>query len=455
MRRSWSQTNGYRDVLGIGLPLVVSMGSSTVMHFTDRVFLSNYSLDAIAAAMPAGISSFLFLCFFLGMAGYVNVFIAQYTGAVQPRQVAASLWQGIYFSFFASLILASLYFLAEPIFAASGHPPEVSRLEVIYFQILTLGSGFSVLGVALSCFFSGRGRTRPVMVVNLLGAGLNIPLDYALINGVWFFPEWGIAGAGLATVISWAVLAGLFALLIFRRENRLKFGLWQERAFNPELFGRLLRFGLPGGLQFFLDILSFSMFVFLVGRLGKVDLAATNIVFTINHLAFLPMVGFSIGLSTLVGQAMGRSLPIQAQEATKSCLHIAFAYMLLVALLFVLAPEMLLTLFRPRNLNPAQFAPIMASGVVLLRFVALYSLFDAFGLIYVGALKGAGDVYFLMWAIGITSLLLMVLPVYLGILYFGFGLYLSFACVTVYVAVLGFLLWGRYRRGKWRSMRVI
>jgi len=455
MLRRWSQTNGYRDVLNIGLPLVVSMGSSTVMHFTDRVFLSNYSLDAIAAAMPAGIASFLFLCFFLGMAGYVNVFIAQYTGAIQPRQAAASLWQGIYFSLLASLILAGLYFLAEPIFAASGHPPEVRRLEVTYFQILTLGSGFSVLGVALSCFFSGRGRTQPVMVVNLLGAGLNIPLDYALINGVWFFPEWGIAGAGLATVISWAVVAGLFVWLIFTPENRQKFGLWQERAFNPKLFGRLVRFGLPGGLQFFLDVLSFSLFIFIVGRLGKADLAATNIVFTINHLAFLPMVGFSLGLSTLVGQAMGRGQPAQAQEAAKSCLHVALVYMFMIALLFVLAPEILLALFRPRNLTPAQFAPIVASGVALLRFVALYSLFDALGLVYTGALKGAGDVYFVMWAIGVTSLLLMVLPVYFGILYLGFGLYLSFACVTLYVAVFGLVAWGRYHRGKWQTMRVI
>ena len=451
----WSQPNGYREVLRIGLPLVVSMGSATVMHFTDRVFLSNYSLDAIAAAMPAGIASFLFMSFFLGVTGYVNVFVAQYTGAAQPRQVGASLWQGIYFALLAGLFLAGLYFLAQPIFAISGHPAEVRRLEIIYFQILTLGAGFSVLGLALSCFFSGRGRTKPVMIVNILGAALNIPLDYALINGAWFFPQWGIAGAGLATVASWALVAGLFAVLIFRPATIRRFDLWASRGFDPKLFGRLWRYGLPGGVQFFLDILAFSFFIFIVGRLGKVDLAATNIVFTINHLAFLPMVGFSVAVSTMVGQAIGRQQPAMATVATTNTLHITFSYMCLVGLIFVLAPEWLLSLFKPRGFSAGQYAPIVAAGVILLRFVALYSLFDSLAIIYIGALKGAGDVYFIMWAIGTTSLLVMVLPVYIGVAHFAFGLKASFFFVTLYVALLGLLCWRRYQQGKWQKMRVI
>ena len=95
MIKRWGGTGGYREVLAVGLPLVVSMGSSTVMLFTDRMFLANYSVDAIAAALPAGIASFLFVCFFMGVGGYVNVFVAQYTGARRGDRVGASLWQGV------------------------------------------------------------------------------------------------------------------------------------------------------------------------------------------------------------------------------------------------------------------------------------------------------------------------------------------------------------------------
>jgi MATE family multidrug resistance protein len=92
----------------------------------------------------------------------------------------------------AAVILVGLSFAAHPIFQLGGHPPEVQKLERIYFRVLCLGGGFNVLGTCLAGFFTGRGQTRPVMLINIIGMAFNIPLDCALINGVWFFPEMGI-----------------------------------------------------------------------------------------------------------------------------------------------------------------------------------------------------------------------------------------------------------------------
>ncbi|MBW2619121.1 MAG: MATE family efflux transporter [Deltaproteobacteria bacterium] len=453
--RRWGQTNGYRDVLIIGLPLVVSMLSTTVMHFTDRVFLSNYSLDSIAAAMPAGIASFLFLSFFMGVASYLNAFVAQYTGSGAHHRVGASIWQGLYFSFGASVILASLYFVAGPLFDLGGHAPEVRQLEVAYFQILTLGSGLAVIGTSLSCFYSGRGLTKPLMVVHIIGAAINIPLDYALINGLWIFPELGIVGAGIATVTAFGVIALLFAFLVFTRKNNRKFSTWRNRTLDKALFGRLMKYGLPGGVHFFIDIFAFTFFVFMIGRLGKFELAASNIVFSINHLAFMPMFGLSIALGTLVGQAIGRGHPEDAVEATRSTIHITLFYMCLVALLFVLAPEWLLDFFRSRKTAAGDFAPIMGTGVILLRFVAVYTLVDGLAIIYSGAIKGAGDTRFVMWSMGACALVVMVLPVFIGIEYLGFGLYGAWVCITIYITIYALVMWLRFRQGKWKKMQVI
>jgi len=451
----WGQVNGYRDVLAIGLPLVASLGSNTVMQFTDRVFLGNYSLEAIAAALPAGIASFLFVSFFMGTASYVNVFIAQYTGSRAPDRVGASLWQGLYFSFLASLLLAGLYFLAGPLFGLSGHPDEIQRLEAIYFRILILGGGLPVIGSSLACFFSGRGLTRPVMVVNMIAAGVNIPLDYALINGFWIFPELGIAGAALATVVSAALAAALFIVLIFTPANNRRFAVWRGRAFDRELFGRLMKYGLPGGIQFFIDILAITFFIFMVGRLGKAQLAASNIAFSINNLAFLPMIGLHIAIGTMVGQAIGRGRPEEAVEATTSTLHIALSYMGLVALAFILVPEWLLDLFRSRDFSPAEFGPILEAGVVLLRFIAVYTLFDALGIVYSGAIKGAGDTRFVMWSLGLTALLILVLPTYISMEFLDAGLYAAWTFITLYISSLSLVLWLRYRQGKWKGMSVL
>ena len=107
------------------------------------------------------------------------------------------------------------------------------------------------------------------MLINMGGTLFNIPLDYAMINGAWGFPELGIMGAGLATVAAWGFIAISFSILIFTKKNNNKYQVWSNRRFNPELFMRLMKFGIPGGAQFFMEILVFTFFILMVGRLGK------------------------------------------------------------------------------------------------------------------------------------------------------------------------------------------
>ena len=266
MIERWSKQNGYRDVLAISLPLVASMGSITLMQFTDRIFLANYSVDAISEALPAGIASFTCIAFFMGVANYTNAFVAQYIGAHAYNRVGASLWQGIYFSLGSSCLLASLYFISGTLFELIGHSPHIQALEVTYFNILTLGAGLVVLGSALASFYTGRGLTWTVMVVHMAGAAVNIPLDYCLINGIGPFPELGIAGAAIATVTASAAIVAILGILIFRPANRRRFGIWDGKAFDGELFGRLMHYGLPSGIQFFLEIFGFTFFIQILGR---------------------------------------------------------------------------------------------------------------------------------------------------------------------------------------------
>ena len=455
MLKRWSKPNGYRQVLAISLPLVASMGSITLMQFTDRVFLANYSVDSIAAAMPAGIASFTFIAFFMGVASYTNAFVAQYTGAQAYERVGAALWQGIWFSIFSSCFLASFYFISEPLFTVIGHSPHIRALEVSYFNILTLGAGLVVTSSAMACFYTGRGLTWTVMLVHMTGALVNIPLDYCLINGIGPFPEMGIEGAAIATVTASASIVLILILLIFSRKNRRDFGTWANRKFDRELFGRLMRYGLPSGIQFFLEIFGFTFFIQMLGRLGDLELAVSNIVLSIQALSFLPMVGFHIGTVTLVGQAMGRGRPEEGAYATISAFHITLLYMMIVAALFIFLPEPLLNLFKSDRYSVAQFAEILGMGAILMRFVVLFCFFDALNLVFSGALKGAGDTRFIMWTIGALSFGIMIIPVYLATEVLGAGVYTAWVLATVYVGALGTAFMLRYRNGRWKEMRII
>jgi len=455
MIKRWKNPNGYKDVLAISLPLVASMGSITLMQFTDRVFLGKYSVEAISASLPAGIISFTAISFFMGVANYTNAFVSQYTGAGAKRRVGASLWQGIYFSLISAVILALLYFLSDPIFDFIGHPVQVRELEKVYFEILILGSGLMILGPTLSTFYTGRGKTWTTMLVHMTGAAVNIPLDYCLINGIGPFPEMGIVGAGIATVTAYGTIVFMFGILIFSRKNRDIFGTWSQRAFNKELFLRLMHYGMPSGFQFFLEISGFTFFIQMVGRLGALELATSNIVLSIESLSFLPMMGFHIGTATLVGQAIGRKRPEDGVYATTSSLHITLLYMSFISVLFVVTPEPLLNLFKANYYTAVQYDEIRNLGVILLRFVLIFCLFDALNLIFSGAIKGAGDTRFIMWTIGALSLCVMIIPTYLAVEVFGRGVYTVWTLAAFYACSLGTAFMLRYKNGKWKSMKVI
>jgi MATE family multidrug resistance protein len=293
------------------------------------------------------------------------------------------------------------------------------------------------------------------MIVNVIGAVVNIPLDYCMINGIGPFPELGIIGAGIATVIASATTTAVLLILIFRKANRERFSTWKARALDRELFGRMMRYGVPSGVQFFLEIFGFTFFIQMLGRLGDLELAASNIVLSIESLSFLPMVGFHIGNATLMGQAIGRRRPEEGAYATTSSVHITMVYMMFLAVIYVLAPEPLLLLFRSVRYTPTEYAEIMTLGIVLLRFVAAFSFFDALNLIFSSAIKGAGDTRFIMWTIAALCLCVMIIPIYVAIEVMGAGIYAAWMIATVYVCALGMAFMLRYRQGKWKRMRVI
>ena len=448
-------SQSYRDILRVSMPLVISMTTTVVMTFTDRVFLANYSIDAIAAALPAGITAFVFISFFADTAGYCNVFVAQYTGAGSLPRVGSALWQAIYFAFAAWLIMVGLSFAGELLFRLVGHAPEVQQLEAIYFKVLCLGSGIHIVGMSFAAFFTGRGVTRPVMIIYIISMCLNVPLDYALINGIWLFPELGITGAALATVFSWASAAVLLGLFVFTRENDQIFKVLKNRRLDRDLFRRLLRYGVPSSLQFSLDVFAFLFFVLIVGRIGKVELAVTNIGIALDSISFRPLIGFALGTSTLVGQALGRNRPEDAVAAARATMVIVASYICALVLLYVFLPQPLLALFRPRDINPEDFAAIKHMGVVVLRFVAAYLLLDGLYMISTAVLKGAGDTKFIMWSMGIISFFGMILPIYIGIEIFGMGLYYAWGCTVLFLCQLAALTFWRYSQGKWKTMRVI
>jgi len=453
---NWRQKSRYREVSRVCIPLVTGMAATTVMEFTDRIFLSHYSVDALSAVVPAGVTVFLILCFLGGIAGYVTVFIAQYQGAGHPEKIGTALWQGIFFTAFSGVILLLIaYFVSGPLFKLFGHSPEVRVLEEQYFMILCQGGVLHVAIQPFSGFFTGRGMTRPVMIANIVGMLVNIPLNYALINGIWGMPELGIRGAAIATVIAWGVIVLCLAPPIFSKRFRTDFRLLETMALNRDILLKLFRFGVPGALQFSLDIFAFTFFIILVGRMGTVPLAASNIAISISSIAFMPALGFSFGISSMTGEALGSGRPEEARSAAWSGIHLLMIYTLLLDALFFFQSEPIVSIFIDASEMGGNDEEILQMGSGILKLVTLYIFLDVFYMIFAAVLKGAGDTRFLLMAIAGATLCCMLIPLYVGINYLGMTIYIAWGCIVFFISTLCLLISLRYRGGKWERMLVI
>jgi MATE family multidrug resistance protein len=455
VRAHWNTPQGYREVLRVGLPLFASMASAMVMQFTDRLFLSRYSIEAIAAATPASLAAMTLHMSMFGLCGYTSVLAAQYVGARTPCRVGPAIWQGIWCALACTFILALACIFATPVFDLIGHEPAIRELEIQFFQLLTAGASFGLIAAAISGFFYGRGQTKPVMMANIAATILNVPLNYALVFGEWGAPELGIIGSGIATSISWVVIALIMALLVFKKHYDREFHVRQGWRFDWKIFKLLVIYGLPSGINLFVEFAGMSWFIFQIGNLDTISLAASNIAFSVNSLTFTPMIGLNMATAALVGQAMGKKLPLQAEIITRHALHLAFFYMISVSVLIVIFAGPLMEIFRTSSAHAQDFEPVKQVGIILFYYVAVYSLIDATNLICMGTLKGAGDTVAIMCIIitGVTCTLF--LPMLILKLTDNVSLHALWILFSIYVFFLALLSFLRFKSRKWHKINMV
>jgi MATE family multidrug resistance protein len=451
---TWPGPGGGREVAVLAYPLILGHLSFTVQTFVDRLFLTWYSPEAVAGAVAGLFAVWSVIALFTGTGEYLTTFVAQYLGAGRKERIGPALWQGFYFSLGAGLLVAALSPLAGPVFDLAGHAPGLRLYEVQYARALLLGAFPVVLMATLSTFFAGRGHTHAVLRVNVLATVVNVVLDYLLIFGKGGFPEMGVTGAALGTILSQVAGAVVYVAVILRSEYRRAYRTLSGWRPEPALVLRLVRFGMPTGLQYSLEIGAFAVFMVIVGRIGALELAASGIAFNLNMIVFMPMVGLSIAVSSLVGRYLGADRPEVAERAVRSSLAMSFAYMAACGLLYVLGAPLLLAPYAA-GADPGTWPRIAEVATVLLRFVAVYSIFDTMNLIYAAGLRGAGDTVYPMALTLVLAWGSMLVPAWVGCVVLGAGEYFAWTTASLYVVLLGLLMRRRFRAGRWKSMRVI
>jgi MATE family multidrug resistance protein len=342
--------------------------------------------------------------------------------------------------------------MADAIFAWAGHDPAQQALEADYFRCLCFAAPGFLVTAAVTGFFAGLGNTRTVLAVTGIGFAVNGILAWLWIFGRCGFPEAGIAGAGWAAVSATSVSALAALALFFRPEQERRFRTRSGWRLAWPLMVRLLRYGLPNGLLVALETLAFTLFVTFVGRMGQAELNATSIAFTLNLLAYFPVMGIAQASGVLVSQRLGEDRPDLAERSVWTSLRLALGLTACLASAYVLVPGLLVGAFESYE-NAEYWKKIAGLAVILLRFVAVYCFFDAANLVFSFSLRGAGDTIFV--SIGTLALSLPMMAGSWESAERGWGVYIPWAFASLFPVCCALLFGWRFRRGGWRTRRII
>jgi MATE family, multidrug efflux pump len=439
-------------MFAIAAPMVVSQASETLMLFFNRWVVSFLGADYIPASMSGGLSSFVFTAFFTGITGYVNALVAQYHGARREERCVQVASQGFWLSLGFYPLLLLLIPVGHRLFLWAGHSPIQVALEFSYYRILMLGSIIFMGQSVLVGYFVGLGRTRVVMVANLLGILVNLPLNWCLVFGKLGFPRLGIEGAALGTLGgSLFILTVLLVSYLRSPGYRARSGgrSWAPRG---DLLRKLLKYGLPAGAELFINVFAFNVFVQLMQSYSEQVATAVTITLNYDLVSFIPMLGVGAATTALVGHRMGAGDPTGARKVAFLGLRLAWAYGALIAAVFVVGAPFLVRFFAGGF--TAQDQSILPIAQTLLRLAALYTLADAANVVFSGALRGAGDTRWVMvvsgilhWTMAAGAFLfirVLVLPpvmVWLFFIAFVFSM-----CLSMFL---------RHRGGKWENIRLV
>ena len=457
-------------------PTVLTMASFTVMQFADKLMVGQVGHVEVAAQGNGGIWAFTAIATIVGFLTVVNTFVSQNLGAGREGESARYAWAAIWLAVVSwVLVLLPLAAAVPWIFSAmatvqeTADPQRLIDLQSSYARILLAGGLVTLVGRAMHNFFFGLHRPRVITASAIVGNIANVLANYVLIfgeaglpalglPGLPGTPALGLAGAAIGTLIGTAVEVTIPMAVFLGRRMHAELGSRTRWRPDPAAIGDLLRVGWPAALQYANEIICWAIFMtLLVGRFGEMHMTAGWITLQYIHLSFMPAVGFATATNAIVGRWIGAGRPDIAAARARLAVSIAVLYMSVCAVLFVVFRHGLVGIFvGAEATDPAERAAIIAIGGRLLICAAIFQTLDAVGIVYSGALRGAGDT---VWPGVLTAILSWLLIVGGGLLLVTRAPHLEsvgpWIAAAAYIAVLGVAVAWRFESGRWRSIDLL
>jgi len=432
-------------LLALALPMVLARASQSVITFADALQVKELGPGAIAATATGGLNTMTFVFLPMGLAFIVQSFVAQLVGRGDHDQTRRFAWYGLGFAVIAGIVAALAIPFVAPALGLASYTPEVRELMTGYMDIRLLSVAAAVGVEALGNWYGGLGNTWMQMIAGL------ITMVAAVTCNAIFIPYYGVDGAAIGSVI--ATWLGFAFLLV---------AFWRGWGGAPKQHGplglskrelwRVARFGLPNGLNWFLEFAAFDAFInVVVAKLGSVTVAGLNVVIAVNSIAFMPAFGLASAGAILSGQAIGQNARDKVWGNVKLTLLCTIAWEGAMAIAYVAAPRHILSWFAPADGNAA----LVAVGASMLAVSALWQVFDAIGMTLNETLRAAGDTAWTAGARIIIAWGLFAPGSYLVVSVWHGGAVGAMGCLCGYLALLALVLALRFRSGAWKRIELI
>jgi multidrug resistance protein, MATE family len=437
-------------LLALALPMVLARATQSVVTFADAIQVEHLGVGSLAATASGGLNVVGLVILPMGTVFIVQSFVAQLTGRGEAHEAPRFAWYGLAIAGISGVIALAAIPLVGPALSYSDYSPAV-QAEMADYIMIRFGAVGAIVGMeAIGNWYGGLGNTWMSMAAGVLTMVIDIFLNWVMIDGHLGCPAMGVNGAALSsTISSWIGLAFLAYAFWRRWGNAPK---RRDHKLTRKEFRRVVRFGLPNGLNWFLEFAAFQLFINVVlASLGDVTVAAMMAVLAINSISFMPAFGLASAGAILAGQAIGRGDHNDVWPQVKTTLLCTMTWMGLIGVSYLFFPGAILRLFDTKQQSP----DLVTIGTTMLIISAAWQLFDAIAMTFAETLRAAGDTF---WTA--AARLILAWPVFtpaavLVVMVWDGGPVGAMVCLVAYLALLAAALGYRFRSGAWKKIQLI
>jgi len=439
--------NSTKNIFKITYPIFLTLVAQNVVNITDTAFLGRVSEVALGASAIAGVFFFAIYVIGFGFSQGAQILIGRRNGEKNYSQIGPVFNNGMVFIVILSLFFFLLtYFGNAWILKVMVSSPDIYQGALEYLDWRIYGFIFAFANTMFRGFYVGITQTRILTVSAVITTVTNIILDYLLIFGHYGFPEMGIGGAALASVIAEA--ASTMYLLIYTISNNdlKKYALFRRIALDFKAIGQILSLSVFIMFQFFISISTWFVFFLFIERMGERPLAVTNIGRSMYILLMIPAHALSTTAGTLVSNLIGAGQTDEVLRTTNKIIRLAT---------FVAAPFLIFTFFYPELFARiyTDDSGLVAAAIPVIKVVSVAVAFFAIGNVIVNSVSGTGNTK-TAFVFEVVTLFFYISYVYLTAIVYPQPVDVVWMSEFVYWTIIAALGYIYLRTGSWRDKQI-